>query len=125
MNLRIIKLGMKKNEIADYKKFAENIMDNFNYSNVINELKKSKYVVLKSPLNTEVNEVKINFNVVIFPILNYRNDISNYACVFESEEMFREHAQRKSAFPFQHENKKIPAEVQDLPLYNKFKELFR
>jgi len=116
---------MKKNEIADYKKFAKNIMDNFNYSNVINELKKSKYVVLKSPLNIEVNEVKINFNVVIFPILNYRTDISNYACVFESEEMFRKHAQRKSAFPFQHENKKIPTEGQDLPIYNKFMELFR
>jgi len=105
--------------------FAENILDNFNYSNVVSKLKKSKYVVLKSPLIIEAPDVKNNVNVVIFPIFNYRNDISNCACVLVSEETFQELAQRESSIAFQQENKKIPIEVQDLPLYKKFTDLFR
>jgi transcriptional regulator with PAS, ATPase and Fis domain len=57
-------LQVKENDILN--KFAENILDNFNYSNVINELKKSKYVILKSPLIIEATDVKNDVNVVIF-----------------------------------------------------------
>ena len=104
-------------------KFAENILDNFNYSNVINDLKKSKYVVLKSPLITESTDVKNDVNVVIFPIFNYRNDISNCACVLVSEETFQQLAQRKSSIAIQ--EKEIPTEDQDISLYKKFIDLFK
>jgi transcriptional regulator with PAS, ATPase and Fis domain len=106
-------------------KFAENILNNFNYSNVINELKKSKYVILKSPLIIETSDIKNNVNVVIFPIFNYRNDISNCACVLVSEETSQQLAQRKSSIAIQQGSKKIQTEVQDLPLCKKFTDLFR
>jgi len=106
-------------------KFAEDILDNFNYSNVINELKKSKYVILKSPLIIETSNLRIDVNMVIFSIFNYRNDISNCACVLLSEETFQQLAERKSSIAFKQESKKIPIEDQDLPLYKKFTDLFR
>jgi len=77
---------MKKNEIADYKKFAENIMNNFNYSNVINELKKFEYVILKSPFISEISDDILNelpketltagFSRWIRDILPYNADFS-------------------------------------------------
>ena len=116
-------LQVEENDILN--KFAENILDNFNYSNVINELKKSKYVILKSPLIIETSDIKNNVNVVIFPIFNYRNDISNCACVLVSEETSQQLAQRKSSITFQQESKEISTEVRDIPLYKKFTDLFR
>ncbi|MCK4640255.1 MAG: hypothetical protein KAU06_02855 [Candidatus Marinimicrobia bacterium] len=116
-------LQVEENDILN--KFAENILDNFNFSNVINELKKSKYVILKSPLIIETSDIKNNVNVVIFPIFNYRNDISNCACVLVSEETSQQLAQRKSSITFQQESKEISTEVRDIPLYKKFTDLFR
>ncbi len=116
-------LQVKENDILN--KFAENILDNFNYSNVINELKKSKYVILKSPLIIEATDVKNDVNVVIFSIFNYRNDISNCACVLVSEETFQQLAQRKSSIAIQQDSKKIQTKVQDTPLYQKFTDLLR
>lgn len=116
-------LQVKENDILN--KFAENILDNFNYSNVINELKKSKYVILKSPLIIEATDVKNDVNVVIFSIFNYRNDISNCACVLVSEETFQQLAQRKSSIAIQQDSKKIQQEDHDSTIFKKFTDLFR
>lgn len=107
--------------------YAENILENFSYSNVINELKKTKFVALKSPLNLDVMGQPADVNVVIYPILNYRNDVSGCVCVFETEEDFEIIIQKRELIvegvkPI---NKEIQQENHKLPVFKRLTNLFR
>ncbi|MBN2601565.1 MAG: hypothetical protein JXR87_06205 [Candidatus Marinimicrobia bacterium] len=68
--------------------YAENIFDKFNYSIVMIELRKSKYITLQSPLMVESFEKPIDVNIVIFPIMNYKNELSNSICTIIKKEKF-------------------------------------
>ena len=45
--------------------YAENILENLSYSNAINELKKSKFIALKSPLTLDVMDQPADVNVAV------------------------------------------------------------
>jgi len=107
--------------------YAENILENLSYSNAINELKKSKFIALKSPLTLDVMDQPADVNVVIFPIVNYHNDISGCICVFESVEDFEKMVGKKAKVieSIKSEQEKETKESHELPLLKRLTDLFR
>jgi len=107
--------------------YAENILENLSYSNAINELKKSKFVALKSPLSLDVMDQPTDVNVVIFPIVNYRNDISGCICVFESAEAFDKMIDKRAKVKdsIESEKEKDTKKTHELPLFKRLTDLFR
>jgi transcriptional regulator with PAS, ATPase and Fis domain len=107
--------------------YAENILENLSYSNAINELKKSKFVALKSPLNLAVMDQPTDVNVAIFPIVNYHKDISGCICVFETTEDFEKMIGKKEKVieSIKSEKEKDTKETHELPLFKRLTDLFR
>ena len=105
--------------------YAENIFDKFNYSTVMIELRKSKYITIQSPLMVQSFEKPINVNIVIFPIMNYKNEISNSICTIITKEEFSKYEIVKQEVKSLVDVPKIPKEMQDLPLFKRFKDIFR
>jgi len=105
--------------------YAENIFDKFNYSTVMIELQKSKYITLQSPLMVESFEKPIDVNIVAFPIMNYKNELSNCICTIITKEEFSKYDVVKQEHKLSVDPLKIPKEVQDLPLFKRFKDIFR
>lgn len=106
-------------------KFAENILDNFNYSSVMIELHKSKYITLQSPLMIDSFEKPIDVNIVAFPIINYKNELSNCICtLITKEELSKYEVVIQEVKPLA-DQLKIPREMQDLPLFKRLKDIFR
>jgi len=107
--------------------YAENILDNLSYSNAINELKKTKFIALKSPLTLDIMDQPTDVNVVIYPIVNYRNDISGCICVFETAEDFEKIIDKKAKVieSIKSEKEKDTKEIHELSLFKRLTDLFR
>lgn len=106
-------------------KFAENILDNFNYSSVMLELRKSKYMTLQSPLMIDSFEKPIDVYIVTFPIMNYKNELSNCICTLITKEELSKYEVVKQEVKPPADQLKIPREMQDLPLFKRLKDIFR
>ncbi|MBU4446381.1 MAG: hypothetical protein L6422_04065 [Candidatus Marinimicrobia bacterium] len=105
--------------------YAENIFDKFNYSNVMLELRKSKYITLQSALMIDSFEKPIELNIVAFPIMNYKNKLSNCICILiTKEELSKYEVVKQEVIPLA-DQLKIPREMQDLPLFKRLKDIFR
>ncbi|HCK99700.1 MAG TPA: hypothetical protein DHW42_06315 [Candidatus Marinimicrobia bacterium] len=115
--------GVEEKDILN--KYAENILDNFNYSNVITELKKSKYLLFKSPLILETIVESVEVNVVVYPVLNHHSDISSCLCYFEDDNTFKKMAEIKSGIRIEQEKTKIPKEAHDSSFLKKISDIFR
>jgi len=89
------------------------------------ELRKSKYITLQSPLMVESFEEPIDVNIVIFPIMNYKNELSNSVCTIITKEEFSKYEIVKQEVKSLVDVPKIPKEMQDLPLFKRFKDIFR
>ncbi len=76
--------GMPEKDLIN--KYAEDIFEKFKYSNLIVELRKSKFSILESPMILDSMEEPINVNLVVYPIFNYKNEISNCICTLVSDE---------------------------------------
>jgi len=106
-------------------KYAENIFDKFNYSNVMLKLRKSKYMTLQTSLMIESFEKPIDTNIVIFPIMNYKNELSNSICTLITKKELSKYEVVKQEINQFTDQLKIPKEVQDLPLFKRFTDIFR
>lgn len=115
-------LGVSEKDLLN--KYAENIFDKFNFSNVMLELRKAKYITLKSPLLIESTKPPIDGHLIIYPIMNYKNEISNCICTLVSEEELSEHQAVKTELKSSSGQNKISKEVQELPLFKRFSDLF-
>jgi len=116
-------LGLEEKDILN--KYAANILDNFNYSNVITELKKSKYLLFKSPLILETIVEPVEVNVVVYSVLNHNNDISSCVCYFEDDATFKRMAEVKSGIRIEREKTKITKEAIDSSFVKKISGIFR
>jgi len=115
-------LGVSEKDLLN--KYAENIFDKFNFSNVMLELRKAKYVTLKSPLLIESSALPVDGNLIVFPIMNYKNEISNCICMLASEEELLKHQAVKKEIKSPSGQNKMSKEVQELPLFKRFSDLF-
>lgn len=116
---------MEINEKDLINKYAENIFDKFNYSTVLVELRKSKYITIQSPLMIDSFEKPIDVNIVAFPIMNYQNELSNCICTLITKEELTKFEIIKQEVKSQTDQPKISKEIQDLPLFKRFKDIFR
>jgi len=103
-------------------RYAENVLDQFNFSNVIIELRKSKYVTMRSSFNVESFEKPMDLYLVIYPIFNYRNEISNCICRIVSEEEFENLSSIKIDKSVQAGKvvKSVPEGISELPMFTRF-----
>ncbi|MDO9548358.1 MAG: PAS domain-containing protein [Candidatus Marinimicrobia bacterium] len=128
MIIKVSRYLLEQMEISEkdlINKYAENIFDKFLYSSVMIELRKSKYITLQSPLMIDSFEKPIDVNIVAFPIINYKNEISNCICtIITKEELSRYEVVIQEVKPST-DPLKIPTELQERPLFKRFKDIFR
>ena len=115
-------LGVSEKDLIN--KYAENIFDQFNFSNVMIELRKAKYITIKSPLLIESSAAPVHGHLIVFPIMNYKNEISNCICTLVSEEELSKHQTVKTELQSSSGRNKMSKEVQELPLFKRFSDLF-
>jgi len=116
-------LGLEEKDILN--KYAANILDNFNFSNVITELKKSKYLLFTSPLILETIVDPVEVNVVVYSVLNHNNDISGCLCYFEDDATFKKMVEIKSGVRIEQEKTKITKEAIESSFVKKISGIFR
>ncbi len=107
--------------------YAENVFDEFSFTPVLQELRKSKYVALQSPLSLDSFEEPIPVNLVIFPIVNYKNEISNCVCLLVTKEEMEKYTQKviKESGKPDDSTAEVSKETHEASLFKRFRDIFQ
>lgn len=120
--LEIFKIESK--EITDLH--VETIFPDFNFSKIQAELKQSKFVNLETKFKLDSFEKAVDVYLIVYPVLNYQNEVAGLVCRLESRENYHDLIDSKSTSEGQSGEKgKIAREIQDLPLFKRFSGMFR
>lgn len=107
--------------------YAENVFDEFSFTPVLQELRKSKYMVLQSPLSLDSLEEPISVNLVIYPVVNYKNEISNCVCLLVTKEELEKYTQKviKESGKPDDSATEVSKETYEASLFKRFRDIFQ
>lgn len=105
-------------------KYAENLFDTFTFTSVLQELRKSKYVVVQSPLLLDSFDEPVDVNLIVFPVMNYKNEISNCVCIIVTEEEREKYTETGNQLKKTDGSQDISEEIHAMSLFKRFKDIF-
>ncbi|HDP67326.1 MAG TPA: hypothetical protein ENN20_02365 [Candidatus Marinimicrobia bacterium] len=106
-------------------KYAENLFDEFTFTPVLQELHKSKYVMVQTPLMLDSFDDPIDVNIIIFPMTNYKNEISNCVCIFVTKEEMEKYTDVSKELKTTDRLRDNSKEVREMSLFKRFKDIFQ
>lgn len=106
-------------------KYAENLFDKFTFSPVLQELRKSKFVMVQTPLILDSFDEPIDVNIIIFPVMNYKNEISNCVCIFVTKEEMEKYTEAGKELKTTDSRRENSNEIREMSLFKRFKDIFQ